>query len=601
MAQLHEFHIPVMGTGFTFDSPIKVAPYGIASVVSLVDDILAEQARKYYSAKIGEPFTPISNDHHDPRAARFTAWLDLTDRIVQAEVEKIRREPFVPGSRITKYFSMLPTDSSLRRDWQAAVSETDPARRADREEALRAAVCAGSIDVNIMTKLDKDNWKNGEKLPPEYSDALAALRGFARSTARGAIVFSAGLNRRLYSYAEQFPEFYCNEIGEVQKRIILKVSDYRSAVTQGKVFAKKGLWLSEFRIESGLNCGGHAFATDGFLLGPVMEEFRTRREELIEELFGIFTKACEAAGRPVPAKPPKQRITVQGGLTSATEHEFLLRKYGADACGWGSPFLLVPEASTVDEWTRNRLAEAGPNEIDMSNVSPLNVIFQNLLTSRSELTRKSRIEKNVPGAPCKKSFLTLNTEFTEKPICVASRAYQQKKLEQLGLSPSDPAAAAITDKACICHELGGSAVIAYGEGDETTISTAICPGPSIIPFRKPSYSIEEMIDHIYGRRDLTEGVDRAHCLVTELSLYLEHLRRRISQSLPRIPEKEAASLKEFCDNLGKGIEYYQGILDDFITETEARRQKMAEEFARGKQELERLLAGINAASLVITS
>lgn len=50
------------------------------------------------------------------------------------------------------------------------------------------------------------------------------------------------------------------------KKVVIKVSDYRSALIQGKYLAKKGIWVSEFRIESGLNCGGHAFATDGYLL-----------------------------------------------------------------------------------------------------------------------------------------------------------------------------------------------------------------------------------------------------------------------------------------------------------------------------------------------
>ena len=40
--------------------------------------------------------------------------------------------------------------------------------------------------------------------------------------------------------------------GKLAKTIILKVSDYRSALTQGKILAKKGVWISEFRIESGL-------------------------------------------------------------------------------------------------------------------------------------------------------------------------------------------------------------------------------------------------------------------------------------------------------------------------------------------------------------
>ena len=35
MSSVHNFYIPVMGTGFTIDTPLKVAKYGISSVVSL--------------------------------------------------------------------------------------------------------------------------------------------------------------------------------------------------------------------------------------------------------------------------------------------------------------------------------------------------------------------------------------------------------------------------------------------------------------------------------------------------------------------------------------------------------------------------------------
>ena len=37
----------------------------------------------------------------------------------------------------------------------------------------------GSIDANIMVKGDRDIYRDGEKLPPRFSDASAALRGFA--------------------------------------------------------------------------------------------------------------------------------------------------------------------------------------------------------------------------------------------------------------------------------------------------------------------------------------------------------------------------------------------------------------------------------------
>ncbi len=39
-----------MGTGFTIDTPIKVAKYGISSVISLVDDVLIEQMRNLVDA-----------------------------------------------------------------------------------------------------------------------------------------------------------------------------------------------------------------------------------------------------------------------------------------------------------------------------------------------------------------------------------------------------------------------------------------------------------------------------------------------------------------------------------------------------------------------
>jgi hypothetical protein len=49
MTSQHTFHIPVMGTAFTADSPLKVAHYGINTVIALADDVLLERLRKYYS------------------------------------------------------------------------------------------------------------------------------------------------------------------------------------------------------------------------------------------------------------------------------------------------------------------------------------------------------------------------------------------------------------------------------------------------------------------------------------------------------------------------------------------------------------------------
>ena len=46
---IHTFHIPVMGLAFTIDSPIRVAHYGISSVISIMDDDLIEKMNVFYS------------------------------------------------------------------------------------------------------------------------------------------------------------------------------------------------------------------------------------------------------------------------------------------------------------------------------------------------------------------------------------------------------------------------------------------------------------------------------------------------------------------------------------------------------------------------
>src|SRR5690606_35514426 len=98
----------------------------------------------------------------------------------------------------------------------------------------------------------------------------------------------------------------------------------RSALIQGKFLAKKGIWVSEFRIESGLNCGGHAFATEGLLLGPILEEFKAKRNELLEELFLLCNQGLQAKGKPTFNEKPPMKITAQGGLGTYEENRFLL-------------------------------------------------------------------------------------------------------------------------------------------------------------------------------------------------------------------------------------------------------------------------------------
>ena len=86
----HTFHIPVMGLAYTIDTPIKVARYGINSVISIIEDKLIELMRKYYYDKLNLPFSPISLKEEDYRAKRITDYLNLVNKIVNDQMEKLK-------------------------------------------------------------------------------------------------------------------------------------------------------------------------------------------------------------------------------------------------------------------------------------------------------------------------------------------------------------------------------------------------------------------------------------------------------------------------------------------------------------------------------
>jgi hypothetical protein len=574
IAEVHNFHIPVMGIGFTIDTPAKVAPYGISSVISLVDDMLMEKMRKFYCGKFDFPFQAISNKIEDFRAKRITAYLNLMDKIVKEKFEELKKSFDKKNGELAKYMEMLPDTSSLKGKFKQLLENSSIA---ELKKWIHENISAGSIDVNIMTKLDKENYLDGAKLPSEFNDAHAALRGFAESTLCSSIILSAGMNPRLYSYFEGFDDFYPDETGFLRKKIILKVSDYRSALIQGKFLAKKGLWVSEYRVESGLNCGGHAFATQGHLLGPILEEFKNTRDSLIETTHLLYIQSLKDKKRFCPEAPLDVRITAQGGVGTANEHQFLLEYYNLDSIGWGTPFLLVPEVTNVDEQTRKLLMDAKEEDLYLSNISPLGVPFNSLRGNTKDIERQKRIDAGEPGSLCHKKYASLNAEFTEKAICVASRQYQAIKIEQLNSRNLDSneyrkELNRIIDKTCICVGLGTSALLVNGidtKAEGTGVS--ICPGPNMAYFSE-TMSLKTMVDHIYGRTDVIKHTDRPHMFINELKMYVDYLKEKIGDTPGPLSEKQQEYFLTFKHNINEGIEYYKQLfttakakLEDFKT------------------------------------
>jgi hypothetical protein len=553
-----------MGLGFTIDSPIRVAPFGISSVISIMDDVLIEKVRKYYSGKFNLPYKEIKRKEHDSRAKRITEYLNLVQQIVQIKMEVMRNEPFSPDNDKTKYFQMLPDDSPLKTGYLKLLQMKNDIEKIHLGEKLTALMRPGSIDVNIMSKVDKQNVDiNGKPLGDEYSDAKAALRGFANSQLNSSVVFSAGFNRSLTSYISQFPDFYRDAAGELKKKIILKVSDYRSALIQGKFLASKGLEISEYRIESGLNCGGHAFASQGHLLPSLLHEFKEKREQLTSQLQPIILNFYKSIGREYPEAALKftPLITVQGGIGTNGEARRLIEDFGCDFTGWGTPFLLVPEATCVDRETVALLIKAEKNDQYLSDVSPLGIPFNNLKMTSSEVWTNKRSKSSKPGSTCPKGFLKLSSQLTGSPLCVASNAYQTIKIEEINNSgksseQKNEEINTLKEKVCLCEHLSNSALTALNIIEGSSYPKAVCPGPNIAWFNR-EYSLMEMVDHIYGRGTSLVSAERPHMFGQEVEVYVNYYRKLLAKGEMTDPFKSYCLI--FKENLENGIDFILSI------------------------------------------
>ena len=562
----HTFHIPVMGLAFTIDSPIRVAQYGITSTVSITDDDLIERMRSFYSEKFSIPYQEITQKIQDYRAKRITTYLNTMDTIVNEKFEKFKKDLVESKTALENYIALLPNKSDLKKGLQEFI-EDGISIKDNLVHFIEKNISLGEIDVNIMTKVDKDNFENGEQLPIEFNDAHAALRGFANSNLTSSVVLSAGMNPRLYSYFESFPDFFPDENGFLKKKIILKVSDYRSALIQGNFLAKKGLWVSEYRIESGLNCGGHAFATEGFLMGPILQDFKEKRNELLQSTHDLLVKALTIKQMQFPATILPIKITAQGGVGTAEEHDFLMEEYQLDSIGWGSPFLLVPEATSVDAETRKLLTNAKEDDFYLSNISPLGVPFNSIKGVSNDYWKQKRINDNKAGSSCPKKFLALNKSYNKEGICTASKKYQDLELEKLDQIKSDISATEfeikqqkITEKSCLCVGLANSSYLENKmpiKGQQQGV--VICPGPNLAYF-DAEYSLKEMVQHIYGNANVMLQENRPNLFVKDLKMYVDYLKNEIRTFTD---EKSANQLKKwnsYRNNINLGIEYYHNLL-----------------------------------------
>jgi hypothetical protein len=306
------------------------------------------------------------------------------------------------------------------------------------------------------------------------------------------------------------------------------------------------------------------------LKGTILEEFKRKKKEIIERLHIVYAKALKARHQHWSRSPHRVRVTVQGGIGTADEDRFLRKYYEVDGTGWGTPFLLVPEVANVDQEHLRKLSSAKEQDIYLSDSSPLGVPFWNLWTSASEENRRRRILEGKPGSPCPKGHAMLVKEFTNIPICLASRAYQKLKLQHLeGLSEKLRSLIKenVLAKSCLCHDLAGGATVKNNIDPDAT--PAVCSGPNILNFSKIA-TLEEMVSHIYGRLSILTNNNRPHMFIRELALYVDYFRNEYEKLSSGLLTNTPKYFREFKENLLDGIEYYKRIAEQLVDEQRER-------------------------------
>ena len=276
-------------------------------------------------------------------------------------------------------------------------------------------------------------------------------------------------------------------------------------------------------------------------------------------------RRCFSRGGLLPSTPPEQRFSAQGGVGSKEEHQLLLEEYQLHSIGWGSPFLMVPEAVNIDAETVKTLCEATEDQYYLSDASPLGVRFNTLRDTTAHEEIEARIASGKPGSPCYKKHLVSNTEFSKSLVCIASRQYQSRKIKELNATMPAGRRARPGDrqghrKDVSMRRLGKRCIDTLGSGS----CTKVCMGsrfaqvPNLAYFSKEA-SLREMIGHICGRTQLIDQAARPHMFVKEFSMYVDYYEEKVAACKEYCTEKQKAYLEAFKSNLNACVEYYDGL------------------------------------------
>ena len=141
------------------------------------------------------------------------------------------------------------------------------------------------------------------------------------------------------------------------------------------------------------------------------------------------------------------------------------------------------------------------------------------------------------------------------------------------------------EKACLCEGLSASERSKAGPAaGRKELAVAVCPGPNLAYFAR-TFSLDEMVGHIYGRVQLLAEGHRPNMFIQELRLYVDYLKDEVRRRIDSLTGKDLKYLAGFAATLQQGIEYYKTMIPKLLEETERYRRIMMEELLKYEEDL----------------
>jgi hypothetical protein len=89
----------------------------------------------------------------------------------------------------------------------------------------------------------------------------------------------------------------------------------------------------------------------------------------------------------------------------------------------------------------------------------------------------------------------------------------------------------------------------------------VCPGPNLAYFSN-SVSLQDMVDHIYGRTSVLNQRNRPNMFLKELKMYVDYFEEKWEEQKSEISQKQIQYLEAFRSNLNSGIDYYSQLISE---------------------------------------